>query len=429
MATYTNMTNFDPALKQIYRQENVEKLTYVKRPLFGMLNKFEGFKGRNMPIVLQYGNPQGRSANFAVAQANYTQVALEDFLLTRVNDYQVARITGETIEAATGDTASFLNAIKTKMDAAMASLSDAIESFLFRNGTGSLAQLHATTAPTVANPMVLTLMYANDGPNFEVNMTIVCSAADGGALHTIPNTTTIDAIDRIAGTITTAYDNSLGGTDWTTSDFLYVQGDALNGGVYATARAKITGLDGWMPDTTFLAANPTIFGVTRTADSRLAGMYHDGSASTIEEALVDAQSKSAAEGGAIDKFLMNNVQYRRLIKELGAKKVCSQAMANGSKGGIANIAYKGVVVDGDYGEISVIPCNKCPVVKSWGLTMSTLTLNTLGPAVKILGKQQGDSLTWLRVSTEDGYEVRIGFRGNLGCTAPIWNCHTLLPTP
>ena len=150
MATSTTNTNFDAALKQIYRDSYTRKLTFRRRPLFGLLPKFEGFGGRNMPIVLQYGNPQGRSRTFSNAQTNRTQIRVEDFLLTRVNNYAVSTIDGETIESTRQDDYAFLSALKLKIDSTMASLADDLESSFFRSSDGNRGQISAVTT---ANPM------------------------------------------------------------------------------------------------------------------------------------------------------------------------------------------------------------------------------------------------------------------------------------
>ena len=76
MASVTN-TTFEPAIKQLYRDSNVQKLVYTRRPMFATLPKFEGMGGRNMPLVLLYGNSQGRSATFSTAKTNATSVKLD----------------------------------------------------------------------------------------------------------------------------------------------------------------------------------------------------------------------------------------------------------------------------------------------------------------------------------------------------------------
>jgi hypothetical protein len=55
-------------------------------------------------------NPQGRSVNFANAQANKTNTKIKDFVLTRVKDYALASIDNETLEASKGNANAFLEA-------------------------------------------------------------------------------------------------------------------------------------------------------------------------------------------------------------------------------------------------------------------------------------------------------------------------------
>lgn len=418
--TSTTQSNFDPALKQIYRDSNVQKLTYTMRPLLGMLPKFEGFGGRNMPIVLQYGNPMGRSAVFATAQSNRTQVRVEDFLLTRRNNYQVASIDGEVIESTRGDSYAFLAALKLKIDTAMMNLSDDVETELFRSGEGWIAQIGSLTS---ANPMVITLSQVEEITGFEVGMVLLADdTATGASLRATPASAVIDGINRSTGTITTDYDNSGSTTDWAANDYLFVSGDQATTSTHSSFR-KISGLAAWLPSSVTSAA---FFGVDRTIDTRLAGIVHTGTADTLEDASVDAQSKVAREGGSPDVLILHHAQVRRLNKELGAKREYVQMAALGPEGMNANISYKGIVVNGDHGPITVIAANKCQANVGWMLTKSVWSLNSLGAVVKILDE---DGNRILRQATADGYEVRLGSRAQLGCKAPIYNARISLPTP
>ena len=211
MATSTTQSNFDAALKQIYRDRNVQKLTYTHRPAFGTIPKYESFGGRNMPVVLQYGNPQGRSASFSNAQTNRTQVRLEDFLLTRVNNYAISTIDGEVVESTRGDAHAFLSALKLKIDTTMANLADDVEGDIFRDGNGARAQIGSVTA---ANPMVITLSEIEEIPQFEVGMVLEADSTKPiSTARTAPATATINKVDRSAGTLTTDYDNSTTSVD------------------------------------------------------------------------------------------------------------------------------------------------------------------------------------------------------------------------
>ena len=118
MASVTN-TTFEPAIKQLYRDSNVQKLVYTRRPMFATMPKFEGFGGRNMPLVLLYGNSQGRSATFSTAKTTATSDKLDDFLLTRANNYSVATMTVEDVESTKGNNYAYIQAMKTHIDSAM----------------------------------------------------------------------------------------------------------------------------------------------------------------------------------------------------------------------------------------------------------------------------------------------------------------------
>lgn len=413
MPTSTTTTNFDSALKQIYRDKYVRKLTFTRRPLFGLLPKFEGFGGRNMPIVLQYGNPQGRSATFATAQTNRTQILVEDFLLTRVNNYAVSTIDGDTIAATKQDDYAFLSALKLKIDTTMASLADDIEVSLFRSSQGHRGQI---AAPSVANPMVLTLQQIEQITCYEVGMILIADdTATGASPRATPATVTVVSVNRSAGSITSAYDNSGGATNWAASDYLFVQGDES---------LKTSGLIDWLPDSA--PAATLFFGVDRTPDSRLYGISHSGTLDTMEDAAIDAQSKSAVQGGMCDLYMVHHAQVRRMNKELGAKKEYSETNAVGADGMPANVGYRSLIIQGDEGPIAVVAANKCQPNRGWMLQRDTLSLNTLEAPIQTL---MDDGLKILRQASADGYEVRMAFRGNFACNAPIWNVNVQLPTP
>ena len=420
--TSTTHTNYDPALKQIYREPNVQKLTYTNRPLFGMLPKWEGFGGRNLPIVLQYGNPQGRSAAFATAQSNRTQVLLQDFLLTITHNYSVATISGHVIEATATDKMAFLKALKLKIDTAMAALADDIETALFRNGEGWIAQV--TTVGTEA-AMLLTLTQIEEITAFELGMTLVADAtATGATLNATPASLTVDGINRGTGVITTSYDNSGTTTDWAASDYVFVQGDEATGATTSDF-VKVAGLMFWVP-TSAPTSGESAFGVDRSVDSRLYGQNHDGSNDTLEEAFIDGQSKASREGGNPDCAIMAHAQMRRFIKELGGKHDYSETQATGADGMVANVGYRSINIQGDHGVINCVAANKCQANRGWLLQKGTWQLSSLGPAIKMLSE---DSLRILRQAAADGYEVRIGSRIQLSTKAPIWNVNVTLPSP
>lgn len=92
-----DLTSFASALKVHYTSDRVENMVYQDNPLLAMVPKYEQFGGKNLPIPIIYGNPQGRSATFSNAQGNKTSSKLKDFVLTRARDYSLASIDNETL--------------------------------------------------------------------------------------------------------------------------------------------------------------------------------------------------------------------------------------------------------------------------------------------------------------------------------------------
>jgi len=277
-----DMSAMNAALKELYDGQVVEDLVYSDNPTLAMLPKKTDFGGKYKPVPVIIGVSQGRSSTFANALANQSAVDVESFLITRKSDYSIAEISNETMLASATDKMAFLEGSKLFIDGAIRSATLSLSSSIFRSGTGSIGQIGTIGAG------VITLANRAEVVQFEKNQTLNACATDGGAARAAVGY--VVAVNRSAGTITVAA--SMGGAAaspalWVTGDYLVVEGD-LN--------AKISGLAAWIPD-----ADPSatpFFGVDRSTDTvRLGGNRYDGSSQSIEEALIDASSQIAENGG------------------------------------------------------------------------------------------------------------------------------------
>ena len=415
----TTVTNFDAALKQIYSASNLAKTTLSRRPLLAMLPKRSDFGGRNMPIVNVYGDPQGRSASFGNAQgttgtAPSNQVSVDDFLLTRVSNYSIAQVGSEAAEASKGDAMAFLQALKASIDGAMNSLSNSIETQLFRSGTGSIGTVGAIDPDSDGSTTLAALGEEEDIANFDVNQVLVFSATDGSSLRA--GTLVVSAVNRSLGRVTVGAAYSSVTTD---GDFIYAQGDAADGG----SNVCISGLSAWIPSAA-PGGGDSFFGVNRSVDSRLYGQYTDQSAAAIEDGLITAGSLSARVGGNPNVAFINHVQQRSLIQNLHNSQNYQTVNATTHKGLVSDIGFRSVAIQGDTGAINVVAANKCPAESGFMLEMDKWILATLGEPVKFLNL---DGNRILRSATADSVEARLAFRGNLGCKAPIYNVRILMP--
>jgi len=401
-ALYLDLTAMNAALKELYDGQVVENLVYADNPFLAMVPKKTDFGGKYKPIPIITGVSQGRSSTFSNAQGNQTPVQMESFLLTRASDYSIATIDNQTMMASRTDKMAFLEGSKLVIDGAIRSLTNSLASALFRNGTGSIGQISGSVTSGA-----VTLTNAADIVQFEVGMTLNAAQTDGGTLES--GVGYVISVNRTAGTLVVS-NVGVGGaagtpTGWSSGDYLLVQGDI---------NAKIKGLAAWIPSTA-PSATP-FFGVDRSVDvTRLGGVRYDGSAQSIEEALIDGSSLLAREGGKPDVAITTFASYAALEKSLGSKVQYVDLK------GPAEIAFRGIMVNGANSMIKVFPDRNQLAQTAHLLQMNTWALESLGDAPQIL--RYGDGLEMLRVYNADAGEVRCGYYAQLRTNAPGWNAY------
>lgn len=403
MGAYFDLTAANAALKELYDGQVVENLVYADNPFLAMVPKFTEFGGKYLPVPIITGVSQGRSATFSNALGNQAPVQIQSFLLTRKSDYSIATIDNQTLLASKTDKMAFIEGSKVVIDGAIRAITLNLAAQLFRSGTGSRGQISSISSG------VITLVNAADVVQFEVNMTLQANSADGGAS---PRAALgyVTAVDRQAGTVTvsaTALGGSAGSpSGWTTNDYLLVQGDNNN---------TISGVAAWLP-TSAPSSTDNFYGVNRSADRiRLAGVYYNGSSQSVEEALIDSAMLTAREGGKPDHVIMPFATFGALEKSLGAKIQYVDVK------GPAEIAFRGIKVNGANSTLQIFPDRSCQVAKAWMLQMNTWRLDSLNEAPHIV--RYLDGLEMLRVYNQDAAELRVAYYANLECRAPGWNCN------
>jgi len=400
MATPLSISDTSKAVKQHYKDFRIKDLTYKSNPFYALIQKYEKFGGLNMPIPLIYGNPQNVSATFSDAQSGTTSASLEQFVVTRVKNYSVAAISGEAIKATEGNANAFIRYLTLQIDGAIQALSRDLAIQMFGSSNGVMATVGSAVGATV------TLANVDDITRFEVGMKLIFSTDAVGA--TDVKTLDVLGVDRNLGTLTVSASTVADG------DFIIRNGTETGTGPGASPKA-LSGLDGWLP-----AGTPAdLFGVVRTTDrQRLAGIEYDGSASPIEEALLAAAGKAAKAGGRPDTCFLNFESYINLEKSMGSRVRYTSAKARD-----VDIGFNALSVQGPNAEIRILPDQNCPSDVAYMLQMDTWSLNSLGGAPHILDL---DGNRVLRQASEDAYEVRIGFYGNMACNAPGWNVRVAL---
>ena len=407
MPTSLNLDNVTQALKEHYKPLTVKNMVYKDNPLLALMPKYERFGGENMPVPVQYGIANRRSADFATGQGLNTATELARFVLTRVKDYSFASITGETIKATEGAADAFLKYATLEIDGAIQSLTRSLAVSMYGDGSGKIGEVSTTTS-TTGTPTI-TLTKAEEITNFEVGMTLKVAESTGHAVRS--DVLTVDEVDRDAGTIKVTVASA--STNLAAGDAIFQSGDYSS----ASDRLKITGLEGWLPSTS--PSSTLFFGQDRSKDAtRLGGIRFNGASQPIEEALIGAASRLAREGGSPTHCFMDFLQFSNLEKALGSKVVYDKVSSDD-----ADIGFQSLTIIGPKGPIQIVADQNCTPDVAYMLQMDTWTLNSLGAAPHILDL---DGNRMLREASADAYEVRVGFYGNVACNAPGYNCRVAL---
>ena len=391
-----------PILKEYYTAQRVENMTYKDFPLYAMLPKDKNFYGKVLPVPIQIGNPQGRSATFATAQANKTSSVYKDFVLTRVRDYALASVDNETAEASENEKGAFIKALTREIDSAIQAATTSIAWGLYGDGSGALATISATSFST-SNTYFL-LANADDVVKFEIGQKIVFAAAPSSGGLRVGGSLQITAVNRDSGRIDLSAALSTI-TSIAAGDYIFTEGDR---------NAKVSGLAAWIPFTAPTSGD-NFFSVDRSVDpTRLGGLRFDGSSYSIEEALVKGLTRCNREGGRPEVVMMNYTDWSNLELALGSKV---QYMVSNAYGR-ADIGFEGIQVKTNKGVSNCIADPFCPANYAYGLTMKSWKLYSLKEPVRILDL---DGNKVLREATADAVELRVGGYFQLGCDAPGHN--------
>jgi len=397
-----DMTSWDNALKQYYRDKPVIDTVYKNHPWLTLVPKNPRFKGKNLPIPVIYGRPQGVSSTFSTAQSNATASQIAEFLITRKKHYGVATIDGETLLASQGNEYAFLDAAVTEIDQVAKSVGDALSRQLFRSSDASIGRVNNSSFGVTT----LDLVTDTDALNFEVNQKIVTSGTlSGGSVRS--GSLTVSAVDRDATSnqVTTSANLSAGISAIAQNDYIYVEGNY---------DAGVSGLADWIPSSA--PGSSAFFGQDRSVDPTRLGGQRVAYSSTREETIINGLGRAAREGGQPDHIFVSFTDFIALEKELEST-VQREVDPNTGAG------FRSMEMYAPYGVAKIIPDKDCPVGVAYALQMDTWSLCTIGETVGII---DADGNRILRQSSADGVEVRVGFYGQLACSAPGFNCRIAL---
>jgi hypothetical protein len=403
-------TLYDKLLKDWYAPGRLQSMLFKQFPLLEKIRKEKAAGRQYVQPVLNGANVR-RSASYSFVQNSITEVApAVAFAVPYQADYATVAINGNTWRQSESDVGSFIAAFKLVNDQAIAALRKSLALKLYRNGTGSVAQLggSATTATVQA------LTNRADGFNFEIGDICAFSLTDGGFTYTgLPASTTgavIAGIQDDGTTCSLVFTGQLNSsvTDVTSSAYIYLNsGDAQNN---ASTGVVCMGLLGYSPAST-ASLTVSFYGVTRSTDPRrLRGQFVANTTSApIDEQLQQGITQLIALGGMPDAIFMNPQDVLNLQKVAGSKVTRSQ-------GGTATIGFKAVTFATASGDITVYSDPACPQGVAFVLEMDGIKLVSMGEPIGV--RKQGDSTMVRTATSTDAWLIDwVGYT-NLVCERP-----------
>jgi hypothetical protein len=402
---YLDATTFAGALKTLYPDWALENMVFQNNPFLALIPKEENFGGDYKKIPVIIGAPQNTSADFSVAANSgsslTTSSLIKAFLLSRARKYALAEVSNETMLASQGNENAFMEAVKVEMDGAIRSISNQLGLDIFRDGSGTVGQLSATSGVTTS----ITFADPTQTLTLEVGTALRFStASDGTGLKT--GTLSITAINRNTGVATLSASGATLTPVLAVNDYIYISGNQA---------ANVKGLDAWIP-TVAPTSGDNFFSVDRSVDSRLYGAYLDKSSSPIEEALLDVDQTIYSSGGKASHIITSPTQYNNLAKSLGSRIIYQQLTVGG-------VGFQSFEIQGQSGPIKVLADRSCAKNVAYVLQLDTWKLSSLGKMAQIY---TGDGLSMLRSTTADSVRAQIAFYGQICTAAPGWNAKVFL---
>jgi hypothetical protein len=395
------------AVEPIYKQwysSSYENMFYRDRPAMGMIAK-ERAGGEQVKQPIKIAQGPGQSATFANAQTNTGLSTRRPFLGDWGLDYSLARVSNTLIELSENSKGAIVKALADETESAVDALAQRFEHDMFRSGYGDVGVVSSGQGtPTI------TLTLRSDTQNFFPGQVLVAGpAVNSGVLLNAGATALVSAVDRDAGTVSSAANWTAQIAGLIATSVLFQQGDRTSAAT--PTPLKVVGFAGWLP-LVAPTGGDNFFGVDRSLDPvSLAGVRVTGIGKPVSQAIYDLAVRIGENGGAPDVAFVAFDSFGKLAEELD-----NRANYENIQGAGITILYEAITVSGPKGRIKVFPSTYCPMDRLFVLTKRDWTIYCGGGSNPMFPSLKGVSL--LDVSNADQVEVRHKTLAQLMCAAP-----------
>ncbi len=398
-------------LKILFPEKRLRQYGQRDQPFWAWLTKKDDFTGRKAEIPIRYSSGGGKSNTFADALQAKSGSSYLAFEVTRKRSYDIVSIDREALEASEGDKGAYMTAKESEIDAGFMSLTQRLAADLQGDGTGVVGVVQSVTSATVF------VVRDADMTHIEIGDLIVAAVSPFSTLRTGTGPLgymKVTAVDYDNNKITVSNVAGVGDTTTqlglTAADQIYFKGSFGN---------AVSGTEAWIPtvrtglSTVFNAVDRSVF------PSRLAGIFFDGSTYGLAEALERALARGKKEGSMPEVIWVNYNRFADLSLELGAKVVREPVK-------IGAFAFDSIKIYAAGREVRVMADQNIQDTSAIATTKDSWYFWSLKGAPRFITKDMG--MTMLIEPAADGFELRLGWNGELVCRSPLDNIRIKLPT-
>lgn len=394
----STLTTFDALIKERYEDSSiVEQLIYPENVLLGMLRKNgdTDMVGDVMPVPIMYGNPQGVGGSFTTAQTNNSATKNAKFNIEAGDYFGTVRIGEKVLMATRTNQGAFLENKRVEIDGLWETAGENLSMYTWGNGGNALGRIGSLNSTTI------TLENTADIANFEIDMYVVASDADGSgtsdALRDTADQTIITGVNRNTGvlTLTTGDISGMTAGDYLfrESDFFGDTGTVIIKGVQCFVAATDAPAALWGISAATRATDPQRFAGCRVPSSELAGKTYEERIKTLISRMKGRYKAKMPTAG-----FMHPEDFD-VLQTLMAARGQRDLNKNDTQFGYASIS---IAVAG--GNLPIYCDRHCPKGTFFAFRMEDFWISSMG---ELLYPQSGDSLQILRVYNSTDYEYRL----------------------
>lgn len=414
MADTLTVSKFNSALLPLFPEKRLRRYGMEDQPFWAWVPKKTDFYGRKGEVPIRYAPGGGTSPDFASAQEAKGGSSYTHFEVTRKRNYHLISIDAEALEASESDKGAYMNAKESEIDAGFTKLVQRLGADLQADGTGVVAVVQSTNLAATTfqvRDADLTKLEVGDRVQFAASPFTSVKTGTGprgwALISKINAATNVITVDTTNGDPLTGA-NSIGVV---AGDRVYFKGGFNLG---------ISGTNAWIPsDRSNLS---TAFnGVTRDVyEARLAGVYFDGTNYGLAEALERAFALGKKLGSNPDVVWMNYNRLQDLSLDLGAKVVREPVK-------VGAFAFDSIKMFAGGREIRILGDQNIQDDDCLAAKRDAWYFWSLKTAPRFLTKDTAQGAMLIEPAA-DGFEIRLGWRGELVCRSPLDNIRIKLPT-